>query len=142
MRPVARLATVSAVLTAAVACAASLAAATPTSTRSALNYGASITVGTGLFLRGFLPGWRVSEDSDVSRHVAEAPDGIRAYGASLPRVVVVSLGANDDPRAVGAFSTTVKDVLDAAGPGRCVVWSTVVRPPYAGVPYAGYNTAL
>jgi len=33
-------------------------------------------------------------------------------------------------------------VLDAAGPSRCVVWSNIVRPPYAGVSYAGYNRVL
>ena len=35
-----------------------------------------------------------------------------------------------------------RETVAVAGSGRCVVWATVVRPPYAGVSYAGYNRAL
>lgn len=33
-------------------------------------------------------------------------------------------------------------MLRAAGPSACVVWPNIVRPPYNGVSYAGYNRAL
>ena len=62
--------------------------------------------------------------------------------AALPRVVVVSVGTNDDPGAVGAFRRVVRDTLALAGPSRCVVWATIVRPPYRGVSYSAYNRAL
>ncbi len=40
------------------------------------------------------------------------------------------------------FARTVRDVVRIAGPRRCVIWSTIVRPPFAGVSYDGYNRAL
>jgi lysophospholipase L1-like esterase len=57
-------------------------------------------------------------------------------------VIVVSAGTNDDPGRVSGFARVVRDTLAVAGPKRCVVWSTIVRPPYAGVSYDGYNRAL
>jgi lysophospholipase L1-like esterase len=57
-------------------------------------------------------------------------------------VVVVSLGTNDDPGAVDTFAGYVQAVLDAVGPGGCVVWPNIARPPYNGVSYDGYNRAL
>jgi hypothetical protein len=69
-------------------------------------------------------------------------EGTRPYGRSLPRVVHVSLGTNDDPSHTGAFRAAVGDVMDVAGDGRCVVWANVVRPRYGGVSYRGYNRVL
>jgi lysophospholipase L1-like esterase len=57
-------------------------------------------------------------------------------------VIHVSLGTNDDPRAVGAFRAAIRDVMDVAGPRRCVVWTNIVRPAVAGAGYGGYNRAL
>ncbi len=41
-----------------------------------------------------------------------------------------------------SFAGYVQAVLDAAGPTGCVVWPNIVRPPYNGVSYSGYNRAL
>jgi lysophospholipase L1-like esterase len=129
---------------AAVTCA--LAAALPASgaqkSRTLLDFGDSLAVGTGLFLSGVLPGWTVSESTSISRHAYEGPAGLRAFGPDLPRVVLVSLGTNDDPGTVSRFSGYVRDVVRIAGPSRCVIWSTIVRPPYNGVSYDGYNNVL
>jgi lysophospholipase L1-like esterase len=43
---------------------------------------------------------------------------------------------------VSRHATDVPGALQSFGPARCVVWATIVRPPYAGVSYAGYNRAL
>jgi lysophospholipase L1-like esterase len=57
-------------------------------------------------------------------------------------VIHVSLGTNDDPNQVDAFRAAVRDVMDVAGPHRCVVWTNIVRPAVAGASYAGFNRAL
>jgi lysophospholipase L1-like esterase len=57
-------------------------------------------------------------------------------------VIVVSAGTNDDPGRVSGFARIVRQTLAVAGPTRCVVWSTIVRPPYRGVSYSGYNRVL
>ena len=67
---------------------------------------------------------------------------MRSYGSSLPRVIHVSLGTNDDPKDVAGFRAAIRDVMHVAGPRRCVVWTNIVRPPYQGTSYAGYNRAL
>jgi len=67
---------------------------------------------------------------------------ITSRGGSLPGVIAVSLGTNDDPSATGTFQGQVDTVIDAAGPNRCVIWVNIVRPPYNGVSYAGYNRVL
>jgi lysophospholipase L1-like esterase len=109
-------------------------------TRSVLHYGDSLAVGTGLFLPHYLRGWTIRQTASVSLH---ADAGSRTLASSaLPHVVVISLGTNDDPGAVTAFALDVRAVIRAAGPARCVIWSTVVRPPYNGVSYDGYNDVL
>ena len=55
---------------------------------------------------------------------------------------MISAGTNDDPGRVSGFARIVRQTLAIAGPSRCVVWSTIVRPPYQGVSYGGYNRAL
>ncbi len=110
--------------------------------RSLLHFGDSLAVGTGIYLPSFLKGWAVTQSYDVSRHASSGPPGIRAFGNTLPRVIVVSLGANDSPSGVSAFEHDVEAVLRAAGSQRCVVWSTIVRPPYNGVSYDGLNAVL
>ena len=110
--------------------------------RTVLNYGDSLAVGTDLFLDMYLPGWTVRSSTGVSRHASEAPSALRSLGTALPRVVVLSVGTNDDPGAVRDFSRIVRSTVAVAGPSRCVVWATIVRPPYQGVSYSGYNHAL
>lgn len=110
--------------------------------RTVLHYGDSLTVGTGVYLASFLPGWSITQSASISRHADEGPAAVRALSSSLPRVLVISLGANDDPGAVAAFALDVRRIASTAGSGRCVIWSTVVRPPYNGVSYEGYNRVL
>jgi lysophospholipase L1-like esterase len=110
--------------------------------RTVLHYGDSLAVGTELYLDGYLPGWSVRASTEVSAHAADVPVALRSFGRSLPRVIVVSAGTNDDPEAVAEFARIVRETVAVAGPSRCLVWSTIVRPPYQGVPYTGYNRAL
>lgn len=104
--------------------------------------GDSIAFGTDLFLARYLRGWQISSSVDVSRHAYQGAAAIEALGNSLPSVVVVNLGTNDDPSGVSVFASYVRRVVRAAGPERCVIWATIVRPPYAGVSYDGLNGAL
>ena len=76
-----------------------------TATHSVLHYGDSLAVGTGLFLPHYLP--RL-DDPPVGRTSAvHADEGSRtlALRSTLPHVIVISLGTNDDPGAVTAFGT-------------------------------------
>ena len=107
-----------------------------------LHYGDSLTVGTGFYLSSFLPGWSITQSAGISRHAADGPRAMSLLSSSLPRVLVISLGANDDPSAVSVFAGNVRRISTIAGRERCVIWSTVVRPPYNGVSYEGYNRVL
>jgi hypothetical protein len=104
--------------------------------------GDSLAVGTILFLSPFLHGWTVHKSTGISRHVDDGVAAIRARGPALEHVVVVDLGTNDDPSMVSGFTRDVRVVLLAAGPSRCVIWSTIHRPPYHGISWEGYNKAL
>ena len=106
--------------------------------------GDSIAYGTDLFLSGYLRGWAISTSVDMSRHAYQGVATIEALQreGTLPYVVVVNLGTNDDPRAVRQFGSYVGRIVRAAGPERCVIWATIVRPPYAGVSYDGLNRVL
>jgi hypothetical protein len=110
--------------------------------RTVLNYGDSLAVGTQLFLDRYLGGWHVRSDTEISKHAADVPGALRSFGSALPRVIVVSAGTNDDPGTVSRFARTVREAVAVAGSSRCVIWATIVRPPYAGVSYSGYNRAL
>ena len=132
-----------ALLVAALACVlAASAPATAAGQRTVLVYGDSLAVGTQLYLGGYLGGWRVRSETELSRHAGDVPGALRRFGAALPRVVVVSAGTNDDPGTVSRFARTVREAVAVAGGERCVIWATIVRPPYAGVSYGGYNRAL
>jgi lysophospholipase L1-like esterase len=104
--------------------------------------GDSLAVGTKRYIPRELEGWRIRQSTAVSRHAYQGADVMRSYGASLPRVIHVSLGTNDDPNQVPGFRAAVDEVMEVAGEERCVVWANIVRPPVAGKSYAGYNRAL
>ncbi|MEA2456653.1 MAG: hypothetical protein QOI45_2915 [Thermoleophilaceae bacterium] len=110
--------------------------------RRLLVDGDSLAVGTQPYLPKELRHWQVTQSAAVSRHAFEGADVMRSYGSSLPRVIHVSLGTNDDPRTVDAFRAAIREVMEVAGPRRCVVWTNIVRPAVAGASYAGYNRAL
>ena len=112
--------------------------------RSMYVDGDSIAYGTDLFLPRYLRGWTIRSAVDVSRHTYQGVASIEALEqqGGLPYAVVVNLGTNDDPGAVAQFRSYVQRVVRAAGPERCVIWATIVRPPYAGVSYGGLNWVL
>jgi lysophospholipase L1-like esterase len=118
------------------------AAAADAPSRRLLVDGDSLAVGTRPYLPPDLPGWKIKQSAKVSRHAYEGADVMRSYGRSLPRVIHVSLGTNDDPNDVDGFRAAIRDVMDVAGSRRCVVWTNIVRPKVAGATYAGYNRAL
>ena len=115
-----------------------------TTARTVYLDGDSLAVGTGWYLPSYLHGWTFRADAAVSRHASQGALAVeeRAHERLLERVVVVDLGTNDDPSAVGSFRSYVQGVVKAAGPSRCVIWSTINRPPYNGISYAGYNAVL
>jgi lysophospholipase L1-like esterase len=132
-----------AALAAAVAVAAITApAGAAAAERSLLVDGDSLAEGTRPYIPRELPDWRVRQSTAVSRHASEGAGVMRRYGRSLARVIHVSLGTNDDPGQTGAFRAAIGEVMDVAGDGRCVVWANIVRPPYRGVSYRGYNRVL
>jgi len=126
------------------AVSATLLAAAPAlgAERSLLVVGDSLAEGTRPYIPTELPGWRVRQSTKVSRHASDGDDVMRRYGDRLPRVIHASLGTNDDPRDVDGFRAAIGTVMRVAGADRCVVWANIVRPPYAGVSYRGYNRAL
>jgi lysophospholipase L1-like esterase len=104
--------------------------------------GDSLASGTAPYLRQQLAGWRLTQIVSIGLHTAQGAELVRERSRSLPEVVVVSLGTNDDPRLVSRFAEDVRAVVAAAGPRRCVVWPTIVRPPAVGASYVGYNVTL
>jgi lysophospholipase L1-like esterase len=110
--------------------------------RTMLVDGDSLAAGTAPYLPGDLRGWRVRQSYSISRHTPDGVSLLRGYGKSLPRVVVLSLGTNDDPRSISAFRAEVRRAARIVGPHRCIVWANVFRPPVVGSTYAGYNRVL
>jgi len=110
--------------------------------RSVLDLGDSLSVGTAPYLDARLRVFSVQRIHDVGLHAYDAAQIVAARRASLPRMLVVSAGTNDDPRIVSTFWRAVSRVVAAAGPRRCVVWPTIVRPPAVGASYDGLNRAL
>jgi lysophospholipase L1-like esterase len=129
-----------------VATAALMTAATSTArvpgSRTLLVVGDSLTVGTEPYIHRYLRGWRIHQRVAISTQVTEGPGILRSYGRHLPRVIFVNLGTNGDPRATGTFLSTIRRTMRIAGPRRCVVWSTIVRPPVAGASYTRLNRVL
>lgn len=118
---------------------------TPASDRSLqriLDLGDSMSVGTAPYLATGLREYRIDRIYDVGLHAYEAAEIVARGRASLPPVLVVSAGTNDDPRIVSTFARAVAGVLTAAGRDRCVVWPTIARPPAVGAAYDGLNRAL
>jgi hypothetical protein len=110
--------------------------------RRLLVNGDSLAEGTKPYLPRELRRWRVTQSTAVSRHAFEGAGVLRAYGRSLPRVIHVSLGTNDDPNQTDSFRAAVREVMSVAGPRRCVIWTNIRRPPVAGASYRGYNRVL
>jgi hypothetical protein len=119
-----------------------LAPAASAAGQSLLVNGDSLAEGTMRYIPRQLPEWRVTQSTTVGRHASEGDEVMRRFGSRLPHVIHVSLGTNDNPGDVDGFRDAIADVMKVAGRARCVVWANVVRPPYRGVSYRGYNRAL
>jgi lysophospholipase L1-like esterase len=122
--------------------APALAADAQPSPRTVLDLGDSLSVGTDPYLRKQLRGYRIERLYDIGLHAYDAAAIVERSRTSLPAVLVISAGTNDDPRQVSAFVRSLTGILRAAGSGRCVVWPTISRPPAAGASYVGLNGAL
>lgn len=107
-----------------------------------LDLGDSLSMGTAPYLRARLRGYRIHRVHDVGLHAYDAAAIVARSRETLPALLVLSAGTNDDPRIVSTFIRAVSRVLDVAGPRRCVVWPTIVRPPAVGATYDGLNRAL
>jgi lysophospholipase L1-like esterase len=110
--------------------------------RTVLDLGDSLSIGTAPYLRTRLRGYRIDRRYDVGLHAYDAAAIVARARTSLPDVLVVSAGTNDDPRIVSTFTHAISGVVVAAGRRRCVVWPTIVRPPAIGATYDGLNRAL
>jgi lysophospholipase L1-like esterase len=107
-----------------------------------LDLGDSLSVGTAPYLRARLRGYRVARIYDTGLHAYDAAAIVARERTNLPGVLVVSAGTNDDPRIVSTFVRAISGIVSAAGPQRCVVWSTIVRPAAVGASYEHFNRAL
>jgi hypothetical protein len=110
--------------------------------RAVFDVGDSLALGTAPYLRTALEGYELRQVHDVGLHAYEVPAILRGERRRLPSVLVVSAGTNDDPRGGATFHRAVRDVLAIAGPGRCVVWPTIVRPRAVGSSYERLNRTL
>ncbi len=117
-------------------------AGAPSSSHVVLDLGDSLSVGTAPYLHRRLRAYRFVVLTDVGLHAYDVASIVSERRATLPHVVVVSAGTNDDPRIVSTFSRAVSKVLAVAGSERCVVWPTIVRPPANGASYDGLNRVL
>jgi lysophospholipase L1-like esterase len=110
--------------------------------RTVLDLGDSLSVGTDPYLRPRLRAFRIQRHYDIGLHAYDAATIVAGMEQSLPTVLVVSAGTNDDPRIVSTFERAIATILATAGRTRCVVWPTIARPPAVGKSYDGLNRAL
>jgi len=122
--------------------AATCSAAPASSPRTLYSLGDSLAVGTDAYLGDLLPDWTIASSAVVGRRSDEGLQALKKRRGKLPRVLLVSLGTNDDPNNVDAFTAVVREVERIAGKNRCVVWATIVRPPVDGVAYDAFNNVL
>jgi predicted aspartyl protease len=113
----------------------------PTGEHTLLVDGDSLAIGARPYLEDLLRGWRITHSASIGRPTADGIAALRRYD-SLPHVLVMSLGTNDDSRATEEFRAAIRQTLEIAGRGRCVVWPNIVRPPFRGVSYDGFNVVL
>ena len=108
-------------------------------TGSVTLVGDSLNVGIEPYLEDALPGWRIDAHDRVGRPTSEGIDELRGLRASLAPVVVVSLGTNDADGSEDEFRGLVDRAIGVVGPGRCLVWATIVRD---GEERAGFDQVL
>lgn len=111
----------------------------PSRTGSVALVGDSLNLGLEPYLRHDLRGWPMIADDVVGRQTREGIGALAAAGARLAPTVVISLGTNDPPDDAAGFARHVGEVVRLAGPGRCIVWSTIWRD---GAPLEPFNRIL
>jgi len=113
----------------------------PAAAEDVLVVGDSLEVGTGPHLKRVLSGRQVELDARTGR---PSPEGLQVLSSRLRpghRVVVFDVGTNDDPSRPGVLRASLTGALSLAG-DRCVVVSTLRRPPLNGVPVDGLNAEI
>ena len=129
------------VVLAAVAAAAVLPALSAAQSGGVLVVGDSLEVGTGPHLRRELAPTPVTIDAKTSR---PSSVGLGVLAKELRpghRVVVFDLGVNDDPSQPGLLARNLEAVRKRVG-DRCLVVSTLSRPPLNGVTIDGMNRVI
>jgi dienelactone hydrolase len=114
-------------------------AAAASASGAVLVVGDSLVLGTAPYLRGQLSE-SVQSDGRIGRPSPEAVSVLRSHFAGQ-RVVVFDAGVNDDPARPATLSRDLATVRGLVG-GRCLVVSTMSRPPYRGVSVDGLNRAV
>ena len=92
---------------------------------SVTTLGDSLNVGIEPDLDRELEGWDVSHHNQSGRRTQEGIAELRALGSDVAPVVVVSLGTNDFDSSSATFRRQVDELLELAGPRRCVIWATI-----------------
>lgn len=106
-----------------------------------LVVGDSLEVGTGPHLERELADRKVEVDARTGR---PSDEGLRVLRSRLRpghRVVVFDLGTNDDPSRPAVLQASLSGALALAG-DRCLVISTLRRPPLNGVPVDRMNAVV
>ena len=106
-----------------------------------LVVGDSLEVGTGPHLRRELAAVPVTVDARRGRPSSEGVRILRERLRSGHQVVVFDLGTNDDPSRTATFARNLAAARKLAG-DRCLVVSTLARPPAGGVPVDGLNRII
>jgi hypothetical protein len=106
-----------------------------------LVVGDSLEVGTGPHLKRELSGREVDVDARTGRPSAEGLGVLRSLLRPGHRVVVFDLGTNDDPSRPATLRASLSGALSLAG-DRCLVISTLRRPPLNGVSVDGMNAEI
>jgi lysophospholipase L1-like esterase len=106
-----------------------------------LVVGDSLEVGTGPHLKRELAGREVQVDARTGRPSPEGLQVLRSLLRPGHKVVVFDLGTNDDPSRPAVLRANLAGALSLAG-DRCLVISTLRRPPLNGVPVDAMNAEI
>jgi hypothetical protein len=113
----------------------------PAAVGPVLVVGDSLEVGTGPYLRSELLSTPITIDAEVGRPSSEGLRILRERLQPEHKVVVFDLGTNDNPSQVAALGRTLAAARELVG-GRCLVVSTLQRPPVHGVTEDGMNQLI
>ncbi len=122
-----------ALLAVAIAAPAASAATVP---RKLFVIGDSLAFDNHLALQHRLPNWTIEKDFSFARMVKETVRDLRKRLQSPPplaRIIHVSSGTGDDPWDPVGFRRSIRQIMRAAGPRRCVIWANVYRHPIYNV---------